>query len=85
MNNYRYLRPNTAIDPTVRQIFTEQERQKISIRKLSEQTGLSVALISKLRHPDANGKHIRLPHLKKLAKAVGLKLTITVEKEGATE
>lgn len=62
------MKPTTNRDPLLRQIFTEQERLKVSNTRLAKLSGISVAAISELRHPDADkGKRPTLHQVRQLA------------------
>jgi hypothetical protein len=65
------LKPNTAYDPLLRQIFAEQERLNVSTRQLASISGLPASTIEDLRHPSIDkGKHAVLHQVRRLAEAL---------------
>jgi hypothetical protein len=65
------LKPNTAYDPLLKQIFDEQERLNVSSRLLANISGLPASTIEDLRHPSIDkGKHAVLHQVRRLAEAL---------------
>jgi hypothetical protein len=76
------MKPTTNRDPLLRQIFTEQERLRISNRRLAKLSGIGVSAIGELRHPDEHtGKRPTLGQVRALALALDFKFPERLSKE----
>jgi hypothetical protein len=65
------LKPNTAYDPLMKQIFDEQERLNVSSRLLANISGVPASTIDNLRHPTLDkGKRVPLHQVRRLAEAL---------------
>lgn len=65
------LKPNTAVDPLLRQIFNEQERLGVSTPMLARLSDIDSRVIASLRHPAVGkGKSIDIHRLRRLAWAL---------------
>lgn len=75
------LKPNTAVDPLLRQIFDEQERLGVSTATLARITGIDMRVIADLRHPAiGKGKRINMHHLRQLAEALDFEFPAKLRK-----
>ncbi len=67
----RPLEPNTAYDPLLKQLFTEQERLGVSTRVLAKLVGVDKRALDALRHPAVSkGKLVPLYVVRRLAEAL---------------
>ena len=67
----RPLKPSTAYDPILKQLFDEQERLNVSTRLLADISGVPKRTIDQLRHPALNkGKNLPLYQVRRLAEAL---------------
>lgn len=79
----KLLKPNTAIDPMLRQLFDEQERLGVSTPVLARLTGMDARTISDLRHPAiGKGKSVSVRYLRKLAEALDFDFPDKLKKRG---
>jgi len=75
------LKPNTAVDPLLRQIFDEQERLGVSTPTLARLTDIDPRTIADLRHPAVGkGKRISVHHLRRLAEALDFEFPAKLRK-----
>ena len=77
------LKPTTAFDPLLRQIFTEQERLRISTHRLAKLAHMGVSKVMDLRHPSIDhGKTCTLAQARRLAEALDFKFPDKLIKNG---
>lgn len=76
------MKPTTNRDPLLKQIFTEQERLRISTARFARLSGVDETTIGQLRHPnERKGKRPTLNQVRSLALALDFKFPERLSKE----
>ena len=83
MNKGRALKPNTARDTLMKQLFDEQERLNVSNYRLGKLSAIHPVTIAKLRHPEgSHGKHPTLNQVRAIAEALDFIFPERLRKHG---